>query len=53
MYLISFKDMIKKNKKSVIGFIDRDKPITWIVAIIIAMLILPLTVTLILYYGMQ
>jgi len=43
--------MIKK--KLILGFIDRDKPITWIVAIIIAMLIVPLTVTFVLYFGMK
>ena len=45
--------MVKNKKRLVFGLIDRDKPITWIVAIIIAMLVLPLTVTFILYYGMQ
>ena len=45
--------MFKNNKRLIFGFINRDKPITWIIAIIIAMLALPLTVTLVLYYGMQ
>ena len=45
--------MTKNNKRLVLGLIDRDKPITWIVAIIIAMLALPLIVTFVLYYGMQ
>ncbi len=40
-------------KKIILGFIDRDKPITWIIAIIISMLVIPLVVTFILYYGMQ
>jgi|TARA_B100001094_G_C17483554_1_gene463115 hypothetical protein len=46
--------MSKNNKKK--GFfslIDRENPFTWILAIIIAMLALPLIVTLILYYGMK
>ena len=41
---------INKKKKIFLGFIDRDKPLTWILAIIIAMLIVPLAVTLVLYY---
>ena len=45
--------MVKNNKRLVLGLIDRDKPITWIIAIIIAMLTLPLVVTFVLYYGMQ
>ncbi len=44
---------MKNNKKLVLGFIDRDKPGTWIFAIILAMLIIPLAVTLILYFTMQ
>jgi hypothetical protein len=40
-----------KNKNKIfLGFIERDKPLTWILAIIIAMLTVPLVVTLILYY---
>tara|TARA_B100000035_G_scaffold312676_1_gene324671 strand:- start:10460 stop:10594 length:135 start_codon:yes stop_codon:yes gene_type:complete len=42
-----------KRKKLILGFIDREKPITWIIAIIISMLIVPLVVTFALYYGMQ
>tara|TARA_Y100000389_G_C17469438_1_gene528934 strand:+ start:1684 stop:1821 length:138 start_codon:yes stop_codon:yes gene_type:complete len=45
--------MKKTRKRLILGFIDRDKPITWIFAIIIAMLIAPLAVTLVLYYGLQ
>ncbi len=40
-------------KKLILGFIDREKPLTWIVTIIIAMLIVPLLVTFALYYGMK
>ena len=40
-------------KKLIFGFIDRDKPMTWIIAIIISMLIVPLVVTFALYYGMK
>tara|TARA_B000000532_G_C18834121_1_gene391728 strand:+ start:428 stop:562 length:135 start_codon:yes stop_codon:yes gene_type:complete len=40
-------------KKIILGFIDRDKPMTWIIAIIISMLVIPLAVTLILYYGVK
>tara|TARA_B100001121_G_scaffold250935_1_gene227056 strand:- start:1270 stop:1404 length:135 start_codon:yes stop_codon:yes gene_type:complete len=40
-------------KKLILGFIDREKPLTWILAIIISMLVVPLAVTFILYYGMQ
>ena len=40
-------------KKLILGFIDREKPLTWIAAIIIAMLSVPLIVTFILYYTMQ
>ena len=40
-------------KKLIFGFIDREKPMTWIIAIIISMLAIPLVVTLALYYGMQ
>ena len=40
-------------KKLVLGFIDREKPITWIIAIIILMLTIPLVVTFVLYYGMK
>jgi len=39
--------------KLIFGFIDREKPLTWIGAIIIAMLSIPLIVTLVLYYTMQ
>ena len=42
----------KNRSKIFLGFIDRDKPLTWILAIIIAMLIVPLVVTLVLYYTM-
>ena len=38
--------------KVFLGFIDRDKPLTWILAIIIAMLIVPLAVTFVLYYAL-
>jgi len=44
---------MSNKKKLLFGFIDRDKPLTWVLAIIIAMLIIPLVVTFILYYGMQ
>lgn len=44
---------MKNNKKLVFGFIDREKPGTWIFAIIVAMLTVPLAVTLILYFTMQ
>jgi hypothetical protein len=40
----------KSKNKIFLGFIDRDKPFTWILAIIIAMLTVPLVVTLVLYY---
>ena len=45
--------MIKNDKKLIFGFIDREKPGTWIFAIIVAMLTVPLAVTLILYFTMQ
>jgi hypothetical protein len=45
--------MIKNGKKLIFGFIDREKPGTWIFAIIVAMLTVPLVVTLILYFTMQ
>jgi len=44
---------MNNKKKLLLGFIDRDKPLTWVFAIIISMLIVPLVVTFILYYGMQ
>ena len=44
---------MKENKKLIFGFIDREKPMTWIIAIIISMLVVPLVVTFALYYGMQ
>ena len=44
---------MKDKKKLIFGFIDREKPMTWIIAIIISMLVIPLVVTLVLYYGMQ
>ncbi len=44
---------MSNHKKLLLGFIDREKPLTWIAAIIIAMLLVPLLVTLILYYTMQ
>ena len=44
---------MNKKKKLILGFIDREKPITWIVAIIISMLVVPLVVTMALYYGIQ
>ena len=44
---------MKDKKKLILGFIDREKPLTWILAIIISMLVVPLTVTFILYFGMQ
>jgi hypothetical protein len=40
-------------KNLIFGFINRDKPITWILAIIVAMLSVPLVVTLLLYYLMR
>ena len=45
--------MMKDGKKLILGFIDREKPGTWIFAIIVAMLTVPLAVTLILYFTMQ
>tara|TARA_B100001113_G_scaffold16286_1_gene12273 strand:- start:11195 stop:11332 length:138 start_codon:yes stop_codon:yes gene_type:complete len=45
--------MSSKQKKTILGFIDREKPLTWVFAIIVAMLVVPLAVTLVLYYGMQ
>ena len=44
---------MNNKKKLIFGFIDREKPMTWIIAIIISMLTIPLVVTLALYYGMQ
>ena len=44
---------MNNRKKLIFGFIDRDKPITWVIAIIISMLVVPLVVTFALYYGMQ
>tara|TARA_Y100000992_G_C21032840_1_gene381184 strand:+ start:77 stop:211 length:135 start_codon:yes stop_codon:yes gene_type:complete len=44
---------MNNKKKLLLGFIDREKPLTWIFAIVISMLIVPLVVTFILYYGMQ
>tara|TARA_B100000941_G_C28476916_1_gene539769 strand:+ start:981 stop:1115 length:135 start_codon:yes stop_codon:yes gene_type:complete len=44
---------MNNKKKLLLGFIDRDKPLTWVFAIIISMLAVPLVVTFILYYGMQ
>jgi len=44
---------MSNKKKLLLGFIDREKPLTWVFAIVIAMLIVPLVVTFILYYGMQ
>ena len=44
---------MKDKKKLIFGFIDREKPKTWIIAIIISMLVVPLVVTFALYYGMQ
>jgi hypothetical protein len=40
-------------KNLILGFINRDKPITWVLAIIVAMLTVPLIVTLLLYYLMR
>ena len=40
-------------KNLILGFINRDKPATWVIAIIIAMLTVPLIVTLLLYYLMR
>ena len=51
MDIIDYSMMNKK--KLIFGFIDREKPLTWIIAIIIAMLIIPLVVTFTLYYGMK
>jgi RsiW-degrading membrane proteinase PrsW (M82 family) len=46
--------MNKNNQqKKLFGLIDRENPFTWILAIIVAMLTIPLIVTLILYYGMR
>ena len=45
--------MSKNEKKNILGFIDREKPLTWVIAIIVAMLVIPLVVTLSLYYGMR
>ena len=45
--------MMKDDKKLIFWFIDREKPGTWIFAIIVAMLTVPLAVTLILYFSMQ
>jgi hypothetical protein len=44
---------MNKKRKVFLGFIERDKPMTWITAIIIFMLIIPLTVTFILYFSLQ
>ena len=44
---------MKEKKKLIFGFIDREKPMTWSIAIIISMLVVPLVVTFVLYYGMQ
>tara|TARA_B100001027_G_scaffold191858_1_gene146388 strand:+ start:239 stop:373 length:135 start_codon:yes stop_codon:yes gene_type:complete len=44
---------MNNKKKLLLGFIDREKPLTWVFAIIISMLIVPLVVTFVLYYGMQ
>ena len=44
---------MKNDKKLIFGFIDREKPGTWIFAIIVAMLTVPLAVTLILYYNLN
>ncbi len=44
---------MSNEKKLKFGFIDRERPVTWIVAIIVAMLSVPLIVTLVLYYTMQ
>ena len=44
---------MRNKKKLVLGFIDREKPITWIIAIIILMFTIPLVVTFVLYYGMK
>ena len=44
---------MKDKKKLIFAFIDREKPMTWIIAIIISMLVVPLVVTFVLYYGMQ
>jgi len=57
LYVYPYKkilfEMNGKNKNKIfLGFIDRDKPLTWILAIIIAMLTVPLVVTLVLYYTM-
>ena len=44
---------MKDKKKLIFGFIDREKPMTWFIVIIISMLVVPLVVTFALYYGMQ
>ena len=44
--------MLKKNR-NLFKFIDRDKPSTWIVAIIVMMLVVTLVVTLVLFYTMK
>ena len=49
---ISFEMNSKNKNKIFLGFIERDRPLTWILAIIIAMLTVPLVVTLVLYYTM-
>jgi hypothetical protein len=40
-------------KNLILGFINRENPITWVLAIIVAMLTVPLIVTLLLYYLMR
>jgi len=44
--------MLKKNR-NLFKLIDRDKPFTWIIAIIVVMLVVPLIVTLVLFYTMK
>ena len=42
----------KKNKKNFLGF-DREKPLTWVIPILMAGFVLPLIITIILYYAYQ
>ena len=42
----------KKNKKNFLGF-DREKPLTWVIPILMAGFVLQLIITIILYYAYQ
>jgi len=44
---------MNKKRKAFLGFIERDKPMTWISAIIIFMLVIPLAVTFVLYFSLK